>query len=928
MNYSSKLLSLILFFVSFLSKGQIAIDNTASGQTMAENIMFPANIIVAGSVVLNCPNGAYGTFTNGLSDGLSIDKGIVLTTGQTTIFEQNNLKGDAGVNNGITNFIDADLQSIEPFATFDGCLIEFDINPVCNELVLDYIFGSDEYPEFVNYGYNDSFGFFVSGPGIVGTANIGTVPGSTTLVSIDNVNSNLNSTYYVDNQFVTNVEYDGYTKNLSAKITVIPCEKYHIKIVIADAGDGIYDSGVLIAVNTPPCPVNLVNWEGIDTLGKEGCVDFNFKLNRTGETTLPLLVDFKTIGTATNGSDYNFGTTSYTFLANSTSTSFNLPVLTDLLKEGIETIQIIASITNCNESYSDTLFLEIEEPSIPIDSIVSAETCVGFCDGKITITPVGAIVLNYLWDDGSTNNSIQNLCAGTYTAVISDANSCSFSQEFIIKPGGAWPDASVPNIGPICDNWANQTFNPITIGGNYTGTGVTGNPQVFSPVIAGSGTHTITYSVGTTCKSTANFTVQVLPKQDVSINPTNPVCSENDSLILSVDRGVGIWTGIGITDQNNGIFSPKISGAGVFTISYEIAGLCGDTATSSIVVVPPIDPSIIVPTLICDGDKNLTLTALNTGGIWSGTLLDPSVSTGLIKPNSPEGSYEIYHQINDVCISIDTATILIKHTPTTNFSISPGGCIPLNLTLVDISDSNAVSSVWTIENQAPILTLDSVSLILNEVNCFDIQLINTYSNGCIDTLQLNDSVCSSAQPMIDFSYLPNEVNISDQTITFQNLTIGSTNIKWTFDPPGNISESIEENPIVQFSFNSEDTVNVKLWAENLNGCVYSINKEIIIKNITSIFVPNCFTPNGDGKNDVFIPESNGYEIEEYEFWVLNRWGAVIFETTNIYQGWDGTVIGGVADRIAQNDVYVWKIKYKKVKEKTKQKLVGTVTLIR
>jgi len=142
--------------------------------------------------------------------------------------------------------------------TQDATILEFDFTSTSDSIEFNYVFSSEEYNEFVDLGYSDLFGFFISGPNIVGQQNIALVPGTNTPVSIDSINNGnspvgtvptgpcMNCQYYNDNTFGTVLEYDGYTTVLTAKAGVIPCETYHINLVIADVGDGVYDSNVFL----------------------------------------------------------------------------------------------------------------------------------------------------------------------------------------------------------------------------------------------------------------------------------------------------------------------------------------------------------------------------------------------------------------------------------------------------------------------------------------------------------------------------------------------------------------------------------------------------------------------------------------------------------------------------------------------------------
>lgn len=141
--------------------------------------------------------------------------------------------------------------------TFDVCFIEMDVIPTADTLSFNYVFGSEEYDEFVGSNYNDVFAFFISGKGINGEKNLAVVPGTNIPVSVNTINNSgpnngynarpSNSSYYVSNMAgQLAIEYDGLTKLMEIRQPVTPYESYHIKLAIADVSDNSYDSGVLI----------------------------------------------------------------------------------------------------------------------------------------------------------------------------------------------------------------------------------------------------------------------------------------------------------------------------------------------------------------------------------------------------------------------------------------------------------------------------------------------------------------------------------------------------------------------------------------------------------------------------------------------------------------------------------------------------------
>lgn len=227
---------------------------------------------------------ACGQF-DGTATNLGLDKGMILTTG--TVLD--NGDGPQGPNNDGGSGQDIGGQGygllsnlIGGVTTYDASVIEFDFVPSVDSISFNYVFGSEEYPEYVGSTFNDAFAIFIVGPGIPGVENLAILPNGGGPVSINNVNNGplnagpcQNCPYYVYNgtgsQAPYNgsdnyIQYDGFTVNLTARKTGLQIgEMYHIIIAIADAGDGILDSGLFIE-SCETCNYNI----GIDeTLNEE-----------------------------------------------------------------------------------------------------------------------------------------------------------------------------------------------------------------------------------------------------------------------------------------------------------------------------------------------------------------------------------------------------------------------------------------------------------------------------------------------------------------------------------------------------------------------------------------------------------------------------------------------------------------------------------
>lgn len=235
----------LLFSVSSV-QAQLLVDTTGITGPQLTNFLTGSGLTIS-NLVVNCDQEAMGNFTYQGQD-LGMSSGLLLTTGKASFAVGPNSSGSAGIDNGTPG--DPDLTVDLNAQTFNACSIEFDAVPQFNNIMFNFAFASEEYLEFVNAGVNDGFAIYVSGPSISGQTNIAYIPGTSSVVSIDSVNILSNSLWYVDNDSGVHIEYDGFTKNMLGELVAQVNQTYHFKIVVADAGDGVFDSGVFIEGNS------------------------------------------------------------------------------------------------------------------------------------------------------------------------------------------------------------------------------------------------------------------------------------------------------------------------------------------------------------------------------------------------------------------------------------------------------------------------------------------------------------------------------------------------------------------------------------------------------------------------------------------------------------------------------------------------------
>lgn len=248
------LILFLLFLTHHSLRAQLIVNSgVLNPQQLVQTLVGPG--VTISNVSFTGVLTATGSFTD-TTGNLGMSNGIVLTSGSPLRIPGPNNLDSAQVDNLQPG--DPQLDTVYNTFTFDATILEFDFVPASDTFAFNYRFGSEEYNEFVNLGVSDIFAFFVSGPGINGAENVALIPGTTTPVTIDSVNNGftpvgtlssgpcVNCQYYIDNLNGTFLQYDGYTTILTAGRKVSPCLTYHLKMVIADVGDGIYDSGIFL----------------------------------------------------------------------------------------------------------------------------------------------------------------------------------------------------------------------------------------------------------------------------------------------------------------------------------------------------------------------------------------------------------------------------------------------------------------------------------------------------------------------------------------------------------------------------------------------------------------------------------------------------------------------------------------------------------
>ncbi len=832
----------------------LEVDTSTYNPTQLVQDILITGCVSATNITYVGENAAIGYFQNGLGS-VGFDRGIIMSTGNAS-----DAFGSGTSTLAATSFMtpgDPQLNAIiAPTNTNDAAILEFDFVPSSDTLKFNFVFGSEEYPEYVP-SFNDVFAFFLSGPNPAGGnytgQNIALIPGTNTPVSIYNVNNGsgspptgpcVNCAYYVDNYAGTYpVTLDGYTIPITAQALVVPCQTYHIKLAIADAGDATLDSQVYLEAGSfssgGDIAFNHFSSIAISDEVLEGCDNyFVFSRLDTLDLVDSIHVQLNITGTAVNGTDYTTIPTSFWIHAGEIGDTIHYSAILDNLVEATEYFTI--SLTNgcpCSlTTVTDTIFI-INNYSL--NPHLSNDTTV--CSGQpltlsATINPnIDTTLIDYLWSTGATTPSItvNPIVTTTYTVSINDPCAQDTLLQVTVTMVPPLTPLFTVSTDTVCLNQTTivsftGTAGPAAIySWNFNG----GNPA--SSTTAGpnnvswttTGTKTIIFSINDNgCSGTATKTVEVLPNPVITLTPTSASCyNQATGLITTVETGqitpyIYLWSNNSIAQSPNNLL------AGNYSVT--VANIYGCISVQNTTITQPtqLNGTASYTPVSCFGGSNGTASVTITGGspqytyLWSNGATTQNI-TGLLA-----GIYVDTVTDNNGCTVTNTVTVL---EPTSYVSVSgtssdvlcagsSNGTITTNSTggtspytyvwsnaqitsdisgltignyIITVTDAHGctISNSWNINSPLAVSFTGTVT----DVTCWG------YSNGSINLNVINGT------PPYYYVWSNNSTNTSligvfagDYSVTVTDENNCSINSNYTIIQPEKVSVSASNNQTI------------------------------------------------------------------------------------------------------------------------------------
>jgi gliding motility-associated-like protein len=531
-------------------------------------------------------------------------------------------------------------------------------------------------------------------------------------------------------------------------------------------------------------------------------------------------------------------------------------------------------------------------------------TCFGSCNGAASVSAAGGSgPLTYSWSpSGGSTAAASGLCAGTYTCSVRDTNNCLATQSFTITQPAVLAIAP-SQINVACASGSSGSATANVNGGTGAGTytyswapsGGTG------PVASGltAGTYTCAVTDANGCPASQTYTITEPPVLTATGGSTNSTCGLNNGVVYTTaSGGTGTYTyswspSAGTADTLKGL------GAGTYSCMVTDSNGCSQKA---VVILsnsgnPPV--AVITPsssTTFCQGDS---VHLMATGGgtySWS-----TGATTAQITATSA-GNYTV--TVTNACgISTASSTVVIKPLPVAGASGAVSICAG-DSTMLNASGGTSYS--WSPGGQT------TSSFYTSTAGIYTV----TVSNSCgsstkTDTVHVNS---------VTAQFIADSVSgYAAFTVNFTNTSSASAST-WFWDF-GDGSTGTSQNP--SHTYTATGTYNATLTATDSHGCTSTYSIVITVNDLPSwILVPNVFTPNGDGTNDLFLIKGQG--ITEFNVKIYDRWGVELAEITNPKEGWDARTKAGVQ---ASDGTYYYLLKAKGDDSRTYD-LKGFFTLVR
>lgn len=603
---------------------------------------------------------------------------------------------------------------------------------------------------------------------------------------------------------------------------------------------------------------------------------------------------------------------------------------------------------------SGTQVFTISQPAALSASITATNiACNGLANGSATLGASGGTpAYSYAWSNGQNAMNATGLTAGNYNVTTTDANGCTATQSVTITE----PTALVVNITStniLCFGNSNGA-SVITTSGGTPAYSYNWSNGLLSSSASGlaAGNYVVTIADANGCTQTHSVSISQPAALSLTVTPTNIPCNiGTGSAFVTTNGGTPAYS----YNWSNGQQTSNVSGlaAGNYTVGVVDANGCASSQSFSISSSPaPVaafavqDQCLNVPSVFQDNSTgNPVLWFWDFGDGNTSTQQNPGYS--YLAPGTYTAT--LIASLGQGCSDTTQQVVTIYPLPVPSFSAAPV-CVGNTTEFSDLSfiaNGTITSWNWSFGHGATSTQQNPVYTFVSGGN-YNVTLTVTSADGC--TASATTTITVHKSPLANFNVAPLQQPTSDPVFSFSDLWSGDvTQWMWYFGD-GSTNGTLT-HPV--HSYSAEVTSNdfysfeVCLNVQNQFGCWDSICKTVELIPEYTFYIPNTFTPNGDFSNDYFFGKGRG--IKEYQIWIFDRWGNLIWDChqADANVSWDnkgndglpsackwssevqkgGQDMSGRSGQGVQEDVYVWKVALKDIFDR-QHDYIGNVNVVR
>ncbi len=556
----------------------------------------------------------------------------------------------------------------------------------------------------------------------------------------------------------------------------------------------------------------------------------------------------------------------------------------------------------------DTSYATITQPTaLTVTASGTLATC-GIANGIATCTVSGGTAgYTYTWSpSGGNNQTTTNNLAGnvTYTVSVKDANNCTDTVSVYINKTQALM-LTITSTNSVTCNGANNgsiTATSSAAAASYTWMPSGGN-ALTATNLAGtvSGTTYTLFGNDGGCKDSIIALIKEPPMFALTAN--NPtLCAGQTTTLTANGANTYTWN----TGANTASITDNPTSTTVYTVNGQNNNGCAAIPyTATVVVLPTLTVSITANNAtVCAGVSSiLTANASNAGGTNQYSWSPGASSSSTINVNPTVTTIYTVSLTNSVCATTASATTQVNIFPSPTISISAtpsSGCASVCVSLMALSTGGSINSyTWNFgDGNIYPSTNNGTGHCYYKPGNYDVHLIASTQNGCTVSVTQANLVHVYANPVAAFTASSFTTTINEGGIHFSDQSMSNiTSWNWFIDT----SKTNIQNP--SYTFLNEGTYVVTLLVTDNKGCKDSITKEILIKPDFVFYAPNSLTPNGDERNELFLPVGTGWDNTTFNLWIFDRWGNIILHTNNPDLGWNGKK----NNELVKEDTYVWRV---------------------